>query len=180
MRIAISGSHRTGKSTLLEELAASLPGYETVEEPYHLLEEDGHEFSHPPSIEDLEAQLERAIQELSEAGETVLLDRCPIDILAYLAVHEDGDEADWEAWLPRVREAVEALDWVVFVPIEAPDRISFADADDEGGTRAAVEAKLREFLLEDPFELGLQVIEVRGDIESRARAVLKQLRLSPR
>jgi hypothetical protein len=82
--------------------------------------------------------------------------------------------------LPRVREAVEALDWVVFVPIEAPDRISFADADDEGGTRAAVEAKLREFLLEDPFELGLQVFEVRGDIESRARAVLKQLRLSPR
>jgi hypothetical protein len=58
MRIAISGSHRTGKSTLIEELAVSLPEYSTVEEPYHLLEEDGHEVSHP-ALEDLEQQLQR-------------------------------------------------------------------------------------------------------------------------
>lgn len=36
MRIAVSGSHRTGKSTLIAELAALLPGYSTVDEPYCL------------------------------------------------------------------------------------------------------------------------------------------------
>jgi nicotinamide riboside kinase len=41
MRIAISGSHRTGKSTLVSELSALLPTYATVDEPYHLMEEDG-------------------------------------------------------------------------------------------------------------------------------------------
>jgi hypothetical protein len=40
-----------------------MPTYTTVDEPYHLMEEDGHEFSHPPSIDDFEAQLERAIDE---------------------------------------------------------------------------------------------------------------------
>jgi len=177
MRIAISGSHRTGKSTLIEELAGRLPEYGTVDEPYRLLEEDGHEFSHPPSLEDLEAQLERSLQELSEAGENVLLDRCPVDILAYVAAHEDGEAFDWEEWLPRVREISETLDWVVFVPIEEPDRIRFAEADDEGGMRAAVDEKLREFLFEDPLQLGLDGFEVQGDTGSRALAVLERLRL---
>src|SRR5688572_21905120 len=119
MRVAISGSHRTGKSTLIAELAALLPSYTCVEEPYHLLEEEGHEFSHPPSVEDFEAQLERCIEALGEAGSDTLFDRCPLDLLAYLAVHEDAEGFDLEQWLPRVQEAVEALDLVVFVPIEA-------------------------------------------------------------
>jgi predicted ATPase len=37
---AVSGAHRTGKTTLLEELSRSLPGYTVVEEPYRQLEED--------------------------------------------------------------------------------------------------------------------------------------------
>ena len=118
MRIAISGSHRTGKSTLLAELAVRLPSYATVDEPYHLLEEDGHELEHPPSVQDFEAQLARAIEELADAGDEALFDRCPIDMLAYIAVHDRSDEFDLEQWLPAVRDAVSRLDLVVFVPVE--------------------------------------------------------------
>ena len=39
MRIAFSGAHRTGKSTLLAGVAERLPGYATVDEPYRLLDE---------------------------------------------------------------------------------------------------------------------------------------------
>lgn len=59
MRIAFSGAHRVGKSTLIEALAARLPGYRTYDEPYHLLEEEGHDFSDPPTPEDFERQLRR-------------------------------------------------------------------------------------------------------------------------
>lgn len=176
MRIAISGSHRTGKSTLLAELAALLPTYASVEEPYHLLEEEGYEFAHPPSAADFEAQLERSIEALGEAGDDTLFDRCPLDMLAYLAVHEGADDFDLEEWLPRVREAVEALDLIVFVPIEARDRVVFADSDDENDTRAAVDEQLRELLVDDRHELGLSVIEVTGDPERRAQSVLRALR----
>jgi hypothetical protein len=74
MRIAVSGTHRAGKSTLVEELANHLPKHVMVDEPYHLMVEDGYEFSHPPSLEDFEAQLERSLLELSERSAT----RCSI------------------------------------------------------------------------------------------------------
>jgi deoxyadenosine/deoxycytidine kinase len=41
MRIAISGAHGTGKSTLVEMLAERLPGYAVVEELYQLLLDEG-------------------------------------------------------------------------------------------------------------------------------------------
>jgi predicted ATPase len=175
MRIAISGSHRTGKSTLLAELAELLPNYTTVEEPYHLLEEEGHEFAHPPSLEDFEAQLERSIEELLDADAETLFDRCPLDVLAYIAVH-DADGFDVEAWMPEVRKAVDKLDLVVFVPIEERDRIAFSDSDDEADTRAAVDEKLRELLIDDLQDFGLEVLEVRGNLDSRVRAVMRSVR----
>jgi predicted ATPase len=176
MRIAISGSHRTGKSTLLAELAALLPTYSAVDEPYHLLADDGYEFSHPPTIEDFEAQLERSLHELREAEGDVLFDRCPLDLLAYLASHEDAEDFDVEDWLPELRGALGTVDLVVFVPIEARDRIAFSPSADEEQSRAAVDEKLRELLLEDPHELGLRVLEVTGSSEQRAQAVLRELR----
>ena len=175
MRIAISGTHRSGKSTLLAALASALPRYETVDEPYALMEEEGYEFAHPPSFEDFVAQLERSISELGDAGEDVLFDRSPLDFLAYLANHEDADSFELDEWLPAVREALRGLDLLVFVPIEAPDRIRFSRADDEGESRAAVHEKLEALLLEDPHELGVEVLVVDGDPETRARAVLRRV-----
>lgn len=175
MRIAISGSHRTGKSTLLADLVTHLPDHTPIDEPYLLLEEDGHPFSHPPALEDFAAQLARSIEEIAAAGPDALFDRCPLDFLAYLAVHEDADGFDIEAWLPKVRAAVETLDLIVFVPIVERDRIAFAESDDDGATRAAVDEKLRELLEGDPLELGADVVEVAGDPERRVRSVLRRL-----
>jgi uridine kinase len=36
MRIGISGTHGTGKTTLAEALSARLPGHVTADEPYYL------------------------------------------------------------------------------------------------------------------------------------------------
>ena len=47
MRVGISGTHGTGKTTLAEALCARLPGHVAADEPYHLLEEDGYEFGFP-------------------------------------------------------------------------------------------------------------------------------------
>ena len=47
MRVGISGTHGTGKTTLAETLCAHLPGHGTADEPYYLLEEEGDEFGRP-------------------------------------------------------------------------------------------------------------------------------------
>ncbi|MBK7048211.1 MAG: AAA family ATPase, partial [bacterium] len=171
------GSHRTGKSTLIAELAALLPDYRTVEEPYFLLEDDGHEFCHPPSIEDYEAQLARSIGELEEAVDDVLFDRCPLDLLAYIAVHDDNSSFDIRDWLLRVRSALQTLDLVVLVPIEDRDRIAESGTDDDGDgeVRVAVDEKLKELICDDPYGFGLAFVEVRGNLGSRTQAVLQEL-----
>jgi len=87
MRIAVSGAHRTGKTTLLEELSRALPNHVVVDEPYYLLEEEGHEFAEIPSLGDFELQLERSIQCVEDSEEDQLFDRCPADMLAYLIAH---------------------------------------------------------------------------------------------
>ena len=123
MRIAISGTHFSGKSTLVEALSEVLPHYTTVEEPYYLLAEEGYEFAELPSLEDFEHTLERSIENLDESVQNVIFDRCPADILGYLLTHADAEAFDLEEWLPRVKIALRKLDLIVFLPIEKPDRI---------------------------------------------------------
>jgi len=178
MRIAVSGTHRSGKSSLIEALSTRLPRYALVDEPYHSMVEEGFEFNHPPSLEDFVAQLERSLEDMADDAGDVLFDRCPVDLLAYALVHADADGFDLEDWLPRVRETMETLDFVVFVPIEAQDRIRVARDEDPDASRAAVDEKLRELLLDDALELGVEVLEVKGDVERRVRAVLKELQAS--
>jgi predicted ATPase len=173
VRIAFSGAHRTGKSTLLEQLADALPGHATVDEPYYLLEEDGYETAEDPSLEDFQAQLERSLEVLEEGQRDVLFDRSPADLLAYLTTHEDGDDFDAEDWLDRVRDAMETLDLVVFVPIEDRDRIAVS-ADEGRRSRRAVHEKLVELLV-DNLAWDVDVLRVDGDVGSRVAQVKARL-----
>lgn len=174
MRIAVSGAHATGKSTLVEELSRVLPRYAVVDEPYHLLVEEGHEFAELPSIDDFELQMERAIELVDAAGPDTILDRSPADFLAYLQAHPHSGAFDPLLWLPRVRSAVARLEMIVFVPIEARDRIALPRSED-ARFRRRVDAAMREILLDDPWDLGVDVLEVSGSSRERARQVLAHL-----
>lgn len=174
MRIAVSGAHRTGKTTLIEELSRALPTHRVVDEPYYLLEEEGHEFAEMPSLEDFELQLERSIECMGDGEEDQLFDRSPADLLAYLMTHEDAEGFDVEAWLPRVRSAMQQLDLIVFVPVEDSDRVVVSDPE-ESELRRRVDEELREIVLEDRWDFGVEAIEVTGSVHKRARQVLALL-----
>lgn len=175
MRIAVSGAHRTGKTTLVEELSRALPTYAVVDEPYHLLAEEGHEFAEMPSLDDFELQLERSIECIRDSEQDQLFDRCPADMLAYLIAHPDSDGVDVEAWLPRVRSAMQRLDLVVFVPVEDPDRV-IVSAPEESELRRRVDEELRDIVVEDRWDFGVEAIEVTGSPRERARQVLAHVR----
>ena len=174
MRIAFSGTHCTGKSTLLEQVAELLPGHATVEEPYRLLEEEGYEAAEEPSLEDFEAQLERSLVALEEGRADVLFDRCPADLLAYLLAHDDRDAFDLDPWRERVSEAMQTLDLIVFVPVESPDRVAVPSHEDRHH-RMAVHEKLEELLLEDRIGGDVEVLQVAGDVRSRTRQVMARI-----
>ncbi|WP_342379960.1 ATP-binding protein [Myxococcus stipitatus] len=176
MRIAFSGTHRVGKSTLVEELSDLLPSYATVDEPYLELEEEGYEFASPPSVEDFEAQLARSIDHLgdTDTGPDVLFDRCPVDFIGYLQAHDDAESFDLDSWLPRVRTALQSLDLIVWVGIEQPDRIALSASEDED-LRLAVDEQLRALLLDDALSLGVEVLAVEGSPRARAKQVLQHV-----
>lgn len=90
MRIAISGTHYSGKTTLIAALLKQLPGYTALAEPYRLLEEEGYVFSDPPSLEDFEEQFAYSIELIRQSGPNTLFDRSPFDFLVY---------ADWRTGL---------------------------------------------------------------------------------
>jgi hypothetical protein len=170
MRIAFAGAHRTGKTTLVQALAEVLPGYEAVDEPYLALEEEGHELSDPPTAEDFELQLQRSLEIIAAAPANALIDRSPFDFVAYLGVVE-GDEVDAD----DLRDAMRALDLIVLVPIEAPDRI-VVPASEDLRLRRAVDELLSTLVADDHYGFGVEVLEVHGTLDARMRQVLARIK----
>lgn len=170
MRIAISGAHRTGKSTLVAALASALPSLAVVEEPYHQLVDEGVPFEETPGLDGFVLQLERSLEDLEGGPADALFDRCPLDFLAYLACDPDPEAFDLARWLPRIVPAMERLDLVVFVPVEEPDRVEVPA--DEAGLRARVHDELAEIVLADRWSFGVEALEVRGTPRERADQVL--------
>jgi predicted ATPase len=174
MRIAISGSHRVGKTSLAEALAANLPGYELVPEPYHALEDEGHEFGEMPSLDDFILQLERSLESIEQSGADAIFDRCPLDILAYLLTHDERGAFDVSVWADRIRDAMSLLALVVVVSVERPDRISVPR--EEQRLRAEVDDALQDLVLDSRYAGDVEILHVAGTVEHRMAQVLGRLR----
>jgi predicted ATPase len=170
VRIAFSGTHRTGKTTLVAAIADRLPGYHVFDEPYRVLEEAGYDFADPPSVEDYEEQLRTSIELVSAAPADALFDRCPLDVVAYLqAVDEDCDD-----WLDDIRDAMARIDLLVVVPIE--DRIP-VPAHEDRRLRRRVDERLQRLVLDDPFGFEVATVEVSGSVAERVEQVARAMRI---
>jgi predicted ATPase len=153
MRIAVSGSHCTGKSTLIDAFLRAHPEFIHEPEPYELM---GDDFSAEPNVEDFLRQLEFNIERLKqhEPGTKVIYERCPLDFLAYIQCLS-------KATL-NVDQALQHLDLIVYLPIdhtiEPPD-------DEFPKLRKAVDRRLSEIY----EETDVTVIEASGPTEKRLR-----------
>jgi hypothetical protein len=176
MRIGISGTHGTGKTTLAEALCQRLPGHVTADEPYYLLEEEGHEFAFPPSLDDYRAQLARSLRALSEppARPEIVFDRTPLDYLAYLAAV--GADPEREAEAPAVRSALATLDLLVITVI-TPEIEQFLPTPDLPRLRSAMNEALLNLVYADPLDAwgDVPVLELTGPLDARPAAVLAAL-----
>lgn len=168
MKIAYTGAHCVGKTSLAERLHGILSEFIFVPEPYVELEEKGHLFSDTPNLEDFSIQLEHAIQQVEMDEHDVIFDRCPLDLLAYMHVL-GGAEAS-RAFYLKVKEAMDEIDLLVFVPVESPDLIDCPEAEFPA-LRQQVNDLLEEWI--DGFDL--ETITVKGTPEQRERQVLETI-----
>jgi predicted ATPase len=175
MRVGISGTHGTGKTTLAEALGARLPGHVVAGEPYYLLEEQGYEFGFPPSPEDFRALLACSVRCLTGGRPDVIFDRTPLDYLAYLAA-TGADPAD-QADAATLGPAFARLDLLVITPV-TPETERILPAADQPALRERMNEALLKLVYDDPLEAwaDVPVLELTGPLEGRLDAVLAALR----
>jgi hypothetical protein len=176
MRIGISGTHGTGKTTLAGELCAHLPGHVIADEPYYLLEEDGYEFAFPPSLDDYRALLACSLQSLNDQPRHsgVVFDRTPLDYLAYLAA--TGADAEHEADVPALRAALASLNLLVITVI-TPEIEQLLPTPELPTLREAMNEALLELVYADPLDAwaDVPVLELDGPLDARLPTVLAAL-----
>lgn len=171
MRIAISGTHCTGKSTLIDEFLRTHSEFVHEPEPYTVLVEDfGDEFAAEPCVEDFYRQLEFNVDRLRlhSRGERVIYERCPIDFLAYIAVL---DPKAIEPALSVVAESIHQLDRIVYLPLTDNDHMDV----EYPKLRKAVDRRLSAIYREDEFGIvsttGVEILEAIGSTEERLRSI---------
>jgi hypothetical protein len=176
MRIGISGTHGTGKTTLAEALCTHLSGHVTADEPYYLLEEEGYEFAFPPSPDNYRALLARSLRSLNTPSPRrgVVFDRTPLDYLAYLAA--TGVDPEREADTPAIKSALATLDLLVITVITA-DTEATLPAPDLPELRTRMNDALLDLAYTDPLDAWGEVplLELDGPLETRLPAVLTAL-----
>ena len=176
MRVGISGTHGTGKTTLAEALCASLPGHVAVDEPYYLLEEEGHEFGFPPSLDDYRALAARSVRSLTSPPPLpgVVFDRTPLDYLAYMSAI--GADPSAEADAAVLQPAFASLDLLVITLI-TPETEQVLPTAEMAGLRLEMNYALLELVYDDPLDAWTDtpVLELSGPLDSRLDATLAAL-----
>ena len=176
MRVGISGTHGTGKTTLAGALCARLPGHVMADEPYYLLEQEGYEFGFPPSLEDYRALLACSARSLSSRPlpPGIIFDRTPLDYLAYIGT--TGADPSDEAGAAALESAFASLDLLVITLI-TPETEQVLPAAEMPGLRAQMNDALLELVYGDPLNAweDIPVLELTGPLDGRLDAVLAAL-----
>lgn len=177
MRIVVSGTHASGKSTLVSDVALVLRGYSQLPDPVELVEND--EWDEPAGATSFVRQLAVAAERLVALppGSDVVVERGPVDFLAYLEALTDLRRASAGPDLMRrlratTAEAMAHVDLLVVLPLDARDGIRVPDEEDPE-LRAVTDEHLVE-LCEDVELVGGtgRVLEVTGAPDARVARVL--------
>lgn len=180
MRIAVSGTHCSGKTALVVDFLEVHPEYAHEPEPYEIAEAQGSAFPAEVTAADIWQQLEISVERLSAyaAESKVIAERSPIDFLAYLEALDALGREDTSRMLDTARDLVsrgmEHIDLLVILPlsddIEPPE-------DEDPKLRVAMNRSLIE-IVEDELVPTLRYIEIAGTPEERLAALESEVRRS--
>lgn len=135
MRIAVSGTHIMGKTTLIQDFIKVHSEYRHEIEPYYKLQdEESVELALEPSLDNLLEQLDYSIDQLNQyANESnIIFDRCPIDYIAYsmCAIEQDLidiNDTEIAERFQAVKEALDSLNIIIFLPITKEHSIEYTE-----------------------------------------------------
>jgi hypothetical protein len=157
MRIAVSGTHGTGKSTLIAAWLERCPEYAHEPEAFEVLGDEIDVEDEGPTADGLRLLLSHTLSTLERypRGASVVFERSPVDYLAYALASRSwprGSPAAFvEASVPLVRRSLGRLDLIAFLPL-APGGPP-ARAGEDARFRKRVDRALARALLDDEYDL---------------------------
>lgn len=173
MRIVVSGTHASGKSTLISDFRIARPGYAVLGDPFDELLGDLLGDADGPSPRLFVAQLRVAGERLRSAGDGDLIaERGPLDFVAYLHAWRDlgrgaiDDEA-LERFEAQAAEAMRGVDLLVLV--RAPG--IFVPDDEDPELRAAMQEALFELAADPALTASARVEVLTGSPAERCAAL---------
>lgn len=185
MRIAVSGTHGSGKSTLIEDFLATHRDYLHEPEPYEWLTQLQDEpMSAEPDCDDFYRQLEVSAERWRShrPGTRVIGERAPIDFIAYLLALGDlqRDRCPrglFESAIELAAAGMAHIDMLVVLPLNDADGIDAPESEDLD-LRDAMNERLLELIATDEHELlgRCRVIEIAGSRQRRLAALEATLR----
>lgn len=180
VRIAVSGTHCSGKSTLVADFLRANEKFVHEPEPYEWLQEVyGEPLADRPTADDFYRQLEVSVERLRSyrSDADVIAERSPVDFVAYiLAISDLGRDDSAVGLLDQAiamsRRGMELLDRIVFLPLPGGEGIVAHESEDLE-LREATNARLIELFSEDEFNLldHVDIVEIRGTPAERLRAL---------
>lgn len=168
MVIVVSGTHASGKTSLIDAFAAAQPQFRILPDPFETLDDDRTDAGAGIFYQQLEVSAARLL-ELRDGP--VIAERGPLDFLAYLdALEQLGRPTRSDDYFRRglnlCIEAMNKVDLVVLLTLNSVDRID-VPADEDPDLRSAMNEALRELADDEDLTGGAKVIEVTGAPETR-------------
>ncbi|MFK4790085.1 AAA family ATPase [Microbacterium sp. ZW T5_56] len=173
MLIVVSGTHASGKSTLISDFAHRHPEATVGGDIFDLVDEDDDRPSAGMFATQLRAAADRILS--APADRLSILERGPLDFLAYLLaleqLSEDSiDPALWERARHITARAMERIVLLVVLPLSDRDSIHVADEEDTA-LRSAMNLALLDLIDERDLIGSGTVLELSGTPEARAAAL---------
>ena len=185
MRIAISGTHCSGKSSLVAAFVEEHPHYSPELEAYEALEQlHGELFSGEANAEDLCRQLEYCVARIQHYNddECVVFERSPLDYVGYLQAlsrlkRETANSSLTERAIDMAKTVITHLDLIAYLPLHGCE-LDVSDEEDLK-LRDAVDRRLEAILLDDELDIlnapRPTVVELTGSTHQRLLALNKLL-----
>lgn len=186
MRIAVSGTHFIGKSTLIEDFIKVHPEYKYEIEPYYKLQDEKTmELSLVPSLDSLLEQLDYSIDQINKFAneKNIIFDRCPVDFIAYaMCITEqdyvDINDSEVSERFSNVKEALNNLDLIVFLPITNDNSIEYSEED--SAFREAADEAFKKLYRDDIFDIfpkynHPKIVEISGNRITRIKKLQSYL-----
>lgn len=173
VRIVVSGSHASGKSTLVSDFALSHRQYRVLSDAFDLVEDP-----EPSSAASFHAQLlvsaERLVELTPDAD--VILERGPLDFLAYLEASATLGRAApsrdvWRALRATTAEAMAHVDLLVVLPLVDAEGVWVPEEEDPR-LRIVMDEHLLDLCDDDELVGGVGcIIELTGSAPARLAAL---------